>query len=148
MAGELQGHIALVTGAGRGIGRAIALRLAVAGCDLALVSRTAEDLERLADEVGPTGARTLILPADITDDTQAEAILEKTLLQLGSISILVNSAGTAPPRRVHGNADIADPVVREAFETFIGTENLEDRVDFEKLTIDLPALEFLRRTFG
>jgi len=108
MAGELQGHIALVTGAGRGIGRAIALRLAVAGCDLALVSRTAEDLERLADEVGPTGARTLILPADITDDTQAEAILEKTLLQLGSISILVNSAGTAPPRRVHGKADIAE----------------------------------------
>lgn len=47
-----------------------------------------------------------------------------------------------------GNADLGDPRVREAFEAFIGTENLEDRVDLERLTIDLPALEFLRRTFG
>jgi uncharacterized Ntn-hydrolase superfamily protein len=57
---------------------------------------------------------------------------------------LLTQAGKPLP----GNADIGDPRVREAFEAFIGTENLEDRVDFDRLTIDLPALEFLRRTFG
>ena len=108
MAGELEGRIALVTGAGRGIGRAVALRLAAAGCDVALVSRTVADLESLAEQIAPTGARSLILPADVTDDAQAEAFLQKTLIDLGSISILVNSAGTAPPRRVHGKADITD----------------------------------------
>lgn len=108
MAGELDGHIALITGAGRGIGRAIALRLAAAGADLALVSRTASDLEEVAAAAAPNEVRTLVLEADITDDAQAEALLQRTLLQLGSVSILVNSAGTAPPRRVHGKAEIAD----------------------------------------
>lgn len=51
-------------------------------------------------------------------------------------------------RPLPGKADIGDPAVREALETFVGTENLEDRVDFEKLTIDLPALKFLRETLG
>jgi 3-oxoacyl-[acyl-carrier protein] reductase len=108
MAEELDGHIALVTGAGRGIGRAVALRLAAAGCDLALVSRTREELEEVAEAAAPTGARTLVLEADVTDDAEVESILQKTLLQLGSVSVLVNSAGTAPSRRVHGKADIAD----------------------------------------
>lgn len=108
MANELEGRIALVTGAGRGIGRAVALRLAAAGCDVAIVSRTIEELESLAEEISATGAKSLILPADVTDDAQAEAFLQKTLIDLGSISVLVNSAGTAPPRRVHGKADIAD----------------------------------------
>jgi 3-oxoacyl-[acyl-carrier protein] reductase len=108
MADELEGQIALVTGAGRGIGRAVALRLAAAGCDVAIVSRTPKDLESVAEQIAATGARSLILQADVTDDTQAEAFLQKTLIDLGSISILVNSAGTAPPRRVHGKADIAD----------------------------------------
>lgn len=47
-----------------------------------------------------------------------------------------------------GKADIGDPQVREVLEAFIGTENLEDRVDFERLTIDRPALEYLRKAFG
>lgn len=108
MTEELEGRIALVTGAGRGIGRAVALHLAAAGCDVALVSRTVADLESVAEQIDATGARSLVLPADVTDDAQVEALLQKTLIELGSISILVNSAGTAPPRRVHGKAEISD----------------------------------------
>src|SRR5947207_3263530 len=107
MAGEFAKHIALVTGAGRGIGRATALRLARAGCDVALVARTAADLEAVAAEAAPTGARTLVLPADITDDAQVESILQRVMVDLGSISILINNAGTAAPRTLHGKAAVA-----------------------------------------
>jgi len=108
MSAPLDGHIALVTGAGRGIGRATALRLARAGCDLALVARTQSDLEAVAAEVAPYGVRTLVLPADVTDDTHLEAALQQAVLQLGSISILVNNAGVAPPRAHHGKAAVAE----------------------------------------
>jgi len=107
MSDELSDQIALVTGAGRGIGRATALRLARAGCDLALVSRTESELREVADEAGRNGANALVLPADITDDAQLEALVQRTLVQLGSISILINNAGYAPPRQTHGKAAVA-----------------------------------------
>ena len=108
MAGELSSNIALITGAGRGIGRATALRLAEAGCDLALVARTQAELEAVAAEAAPSGARTLVLPADVTDDAQVEAMLQRTVLQLGTVSILVNNAGCAPPRTRVGKAAVAE----------------------------------------
>jgi len=108
MSGALQGHIALITGAGRGIGRATALRLARAGCDLALVARTQAELEAVAAEVAPTRVRTLVLPADVTDDAQIEATLQRAVMQLGSISVLINNAGVAPPRAHHGKAAVAE----------------------------------------
>jgi 3-oxoacyl-[acyl-carrier protein] reductase len=108
MSAELEQQTALITGAGRGIGRATALRLARAGCSLALVARTAAELEIVAEEAGRAGAPTLVLPADITDDTQIESVLQRTVVQLGSISILINNAGYAPPRRMHGATAIAE----------------------------------------
>ena len=108
MAGELKGHIALITGAGRGIGRATALRLARAGCDLALVARTQSELEEVAAETAACGVRRLVLPTDVTDDTQVEAMLQRAVMQLGSISILINNAGVAPPRTHHGKAAVAE----------------------------------------
>jgi 3-oxoacyl-[acyl-carrier protein] reductase len=108
MPGPLEGQIALITGAGRGIGRATALRLAQAGCDLALVARTASELDAVAAEAAPNGVRTLVLPADVTDDAQIEATLQRAVMQLGSISILINNAGVAPPRMHHGKAAVAE----------------------------------------
>ena len=98
MSADLSNNIALITGAGRGIGRATALRLARAGCDLALVARAQAELEAVATEAAPSGVRTLVLPADITDDAQVESLLQRAVVQLGTISILVNNAGYAPPR--------------------------------------------------
>lgn len=104
---DLQNNIALVTGAGRGIGRATALRLADAGCAVALVARTGAELESVAAEIAPTGVRALVLPADVTDDAQVESLLRRTASELGSISILVNNAGSAPSRAAHAKAAVA-----------------------------------------
>jgi len=112
---DLSNQIALITGAGRGIGRAIALRLAQAGCDLVLVARTKDELEAVAEEAGALGVRALVLPTDITDDAQVEAMLQVALVQLGSVSILVNNAGVAPPRAAHGKAAI------EAWDRMLAT---------------------------
>jgi 3-oxoacyl-[acyl-carrier protein] reductase len=105
---DLGNNIALITGAGRGIGRATALRLARAGCDLALVARTQGELEAVAAEAAPSGVRTLVLPADITDDAQVEFLLQRAVVQLGTISILINNAGYAPPRTRVGKAAVAE----------------------------------------
>ncbi len=108
MARELANSIALITGAGRGIGRATACRLAQVGYDLALVARTRSELQAVATQVAAYGVRTLVLPADITDDGQVEALLQQVAAQLGTISVLINSAGTAPPRTPFAKAAFAD----------------------------------------
>jgi len=87
----LDGKIALITGAGRGIGRAIALRLAREGCDVALCDlNPAEDT---ADEVRALGRRALFVQGDVTDEAQVTRVVEQTIAGLGQIDILVNNAG-------------------------------------------------------
>jgi short-subunit dehydrogenase len=98
MAAELADEVALITGAGRGIGRATALRLAQAGCALALVSRTRADLEAVASEVTALRVPTCVLPADIADSGQVESLVPLAMQRLGPISILINNACAAPAR--------------------------------------------------
>ncbi|HSI68065.1 MAG TPA: 3-oxoacyl-ACP reductase family protein [Planococcus sp. (in: firmicutes)] len=88
---SLQGKTAIVTGAGKGIGRAIALAVAEAGANLMLVSRTEEDLSKLQKEIG--NDRTSFFVADITDRDQIKQVVEKTDELYGGIDILVNNAG-------------------------------------------------------
>jgi NAD(P)-dependent dehydrogenase (short-subunit alcohol dehydrogenase family) len=94
----LANHTALITGAGRGIGRATALRLAREGCNVALVARTAAEVEAVAAEIEPSSARAFVAVADITDDAQLESLVQRVLKDLGCVTILVNGAGVAPPR--------------------------------------------------
>jgi 3-oxoacyl-[acyl-carrier protein] reductase len=108
MIAELATHVALVTGAGRGIGRATALRLAQAGCDLALIARTESELEVVAAAASSSGVRARALPADITDDVQVECMVQRAFSELGQISILINSAGSAPPRTTINKMRVAD----------------------------------------
>lgn len=93
---ELEGKVALVTGGSRGIGKAIALAFARAGADVALAARGAEDLERAAEEVRAAGARALAVPTDVTDPRQVEALVRRTVRELGTLDVLVNNAGAAP----------------------------------------------------
>ncbi len=104
----LSKHVAVVTGASRGIGRATALRLAENGADVALIARDATALESVAREVALHGTRPLVLEVDITDDIRLEEALQRAVVQLGSVSILVNGAGVAPPRTMHGKAAISE----------------------------------------
>lgn len=89
----LAGRVAVVTGAGKGLGRAIALALAEAGADVALSARSEGDLERVAEEVRGRGRRGLAVPTDVTDREAVEALVERTVLELGGLDILVNNAG-------------------------------------------------------
>ena len=91
--GVLAGQVAIVTGAGRGLGRAIALALAEAGADVALAARREADLTGVAAEVRSLGRRGLALTTDVTDREQAEALVERTVEELGGLDILVNNAG-------------------------------------------------------
>ncbi len=90
---DLGGEVALVTGASRGIGRALALALAEAGADVACAARTVSALEETAALVEAAGRRALSVVADVTDADQVEGMVERTLRNLGRVDILVNNAG-------------------------------------------------------
>jgi NAD(P)-dependent dehydrogenase (short-subunit alcohol dehydrogenase family) len=91
---RLDEKAALVTGAGRGIGRAVALALAAAGAELVLVSRTASQLEEVAAEIARAGCRARVLPLDVTDGAAVRA----AVAGLGRLDILVNNAGVNRPQ--------------------------------------------------
>jgi NAD(P)-dependent dehydrogenase (short-subunit alcohol dehydrogenase family) len=91
---RLDGKTALVTGAGRGIGRAVALALAAAGAELVLVSRTVSQLEEVAGEIAQQGGRARALPLDVTDSAAAR----DAVAGLGRLDILINNAGVNRPQ--------------------------------------------------
>lgn len=90
---QLANHIALVTGAGRGIGRAIALKFAAEGADVACVSRTAENSEKVAAEIRALGRRAWACAVDVSDAAAVRATAERILAEAGRVDILVNNAG-------------------------------------------------------
>ena len=91
---RLDGKRALVTGAGRGIGRAVALALAAAGAELVLVSRTASELDVVAHEIAQKGGRARALPLDVTDNAAVRA----AFAGLGALDVLINNAGLNRPQ--------------------------------------------------
>ncbi len=92
--GMLQGRVALVTGASRGLGQSMAVALGQAGAKLALVARDAEQLEKTAEQVRAAGSEAEIYPTDVTDEQQVAATERQVAERFGHISILVNNAGT------------------------------------------------------
>lgn len=95
---RIDGQIAIVTGAGRGIGAATARALAEAGADVVLAARTREQLESVADEVRAFGRRALVVPTDVDDTDNLITLVDKTVEELGGIDIVVNNAGGSAPR--------------------------------------------------
>lgn len=94
---SLEGRVALVTGASRGIGRGIADRLAAEGCKLTIVARGQDALNRAAEEIRATGAEVLAVAADVGLKADVDRSIERTLAAYGRIDILVNNAGWASP---------------------------------------------------
>jgi 3-oxoacyl-[acyl-carrier protein] reductase len=93
---QLIGKIALVTGASRGIGRAVALSLAAAGADVAVNFRVAkEEADSLADEIKKLGRRCLTIQADVSKGPEVERLVSAVQTELGPVSVLVNNAGIA-----------------------------------------------------
>lgn len=89
----LDGRVAVVTGASRGLGRAIAVALGSAGASLALIGRDREALSASAHEVEGVGAEAAIFPTDITDEEQVTSLERDVLARFGHVDILVNNAG-------------------------------------------------------
>ena len=90
---HLANQIAVVTGAGRGIGRAIALKFANAGADVVCISRTAENSEKVAQEARALGRKAWPFAVDVADSNAVTAAAEKILTDCGKVDILVNNAG-------------------------------------------------------
>ena len=101
--GDLAGRVALVTGASRGIGRAIALALAGAGADVVVNCRErGESAEETADAVRAEGRRALAIAADVADARAVEGMVRSAEAELGPVDLLVNNAGLAIPRDLDG----------------------------------------------
>ncbi len=101
----LAGKRAAITGATRGIGRCIALALASAGADVAVIARSVPELESLAGEIEAMGRRASVLPCDVTDAVQVVRVAEAAEARLGPIDILVNNAGMASSHKFLGHPD-------------------------------------------
>jgi 7-alpha-hydroxysteroid dehydrogenase len=93
---RLTGKVAIVTGAGRGIGRATAIAFAEAGADVALAARRASTLDEVRGEIEKRGRRALCVPTDVKESAQLDAVLAKALETFGRLDV-VNNAGGWPP---------------------------------------------------
>jgi len=91
---SLEDKVAIVTGAGRGIGKGISLGFAEAGAEVVVCSRTPEQLKGTVEEIKKYGRRTLAVPTDITKKADVDNLVQKTVDEFGKIDILVNNAGT------------------------------------------------------
>jgi NAD(P)-dependent dehydrogenase (short-subunit alcohol dehydrogenase family) len=91
------GKVAVVTGAGSGIGRASALALLNEGYSVVMAGRRREALEQTVREAGPAGVRALAVPTDVSDASSVKALFEKTKAAFGRLDVLFNNAGTGAP---------------------------------------------------
>lgn len=90
---KLSGKTALVTGAGSGIGKATALLLAREGANVAVLSRTAEEIDAVAAEIEKAGGKAISIPADVSDDADMKAVVAKVVERFGALDIVVANAG-------------------------------------------------------
>jgi NADP-dependent 3-hydroxy acid dehydrogenase YdfG len=92
---KLLGQVAVVTGASRGIGRAVATALARAGAAVALAARSPAELETVAREIRETGGRAVVVPTDVRQEAQVEGLARRALAEWQRVDVLVNAAGVA-----------------------------------------------------
>jgi NAD(P)-dependent dehydrogenase (short-subunit alcohol dehydrogenase family) len=109
---DLSGKVAIVTGGGRGLGRAIALGLAKAGADVTVCGRKLESCEDAAREIRALGRRALPLSCHMGRSDEIESVVSRTLAELGRIDIVVNNAATSPAARplIAGTPELFDKV--------------------------------------
>ena len=100
---KLDGKVAIVTGAGRGIGRGTALALAEAGADVVCAARTLAQIEETAELVRERGRRALAVTCDVNEAEQLASVVERAASDLGRIDVVVNNAGGTPVRPCDGD---------------------------------------------
>ncbi len=105
---DLTGKVAIVTGAGRGIGRAIAEALACYGAQVVLAGRTPARLDAVAEAIGAAGGRALVHPADVSREADVQALCGAALDRYGQVDVLVNNAGVNPIWRTVEKTSLAE----------------------------------------
>lgn len=115
---RLDGQVAVVTGAGRGIGAATAVALADAGADVVISARTTEQLEVVAERVEATGRRAHVVPADLSDLEAVAALAGEAERHFGRLDVVVNNVGGAMPRPF---LDTSAGALERAFRFNVGT---------------------------
>lgn len=93
---DLSGKVAIVTGSSRGIGRAIAIRMAQHGAKVVISSRKAEACEKVADEIKAAGGEAIVVPCNVSDKAQLQALVDATVTQWGRVDVLVCNAAVNP----------------------------------------------------
>ncbi|QXZ08494.1 glucose 1-dehydrogenase [Comamonas sp. Y33R10-2] len=104
---SLQGQVAVVTGAGKGIGRACAITLAKVGADVALFARTEADLLAVKADIEALGRRAIMVPGDVNNPEDLDQLIARTVAELGKLTVLINNVGGGgpnDPRKVSGKA--------------------------------------------
>jgi len=114
----MDGKVALVTGAGRGIGRGCALAFAETGARIVCAARTAEQVEDTAAEAARLGVESLAVICDVSDAEQRQNLVDQTVERFGRIDVLVNNAGGSPPRPA---LDTSDAMFARAFDFNVAT---------------------------
>jgi 3-oxoacyl-[acyl-carrier protein] reductase len=95
---DLRAKTAIITGGGRGIGKATAIELAKEGCNIVVSSRNAKELQIVAEEAKSFGVEALALPLDLSQQYAINELVSKSIEKFGSIDILINNAGIIIPR--------------------------------------------------
>ena len=127
---RLDGRVAIITGAGKGIGAGIASAFAEAGADVVLAARTKADLQRVAEGVEAAGRRALVVPTDVLELSQLQSLADAALEAFGRIDILVNNAGGFPPK----------PVAQTTAREFEGAFRFNVTTAFELSRICAPSM--------
>ena len=115
---RIDGQVAIVTGAGRGIGAATAMALAEAGADVVVSARTAEQIEQVADTIRAVGRRAAIIPADLNDTGNLATLVTAAAKEFGRVDIVVNNVGGAMPTPL---LDTTDAFLEDAFHFNVTT---------------------------
>ncbi len=121
---SLSGQVAIVTGAGKGIGKACALALAQAGADVALTARTQADLDSVAAEIRALGRRAITVAGDISDEAVMDTLVARTVAELGALHILINNVGGSGPNHPlkMGGADFSAALVWNVTPAYLMTQ--------------------------
>ena len=113
---RMDGKRVIVTGAGRGLGRQMALHLADAGADIVCAARTQSQIAAVAAEIEAKGRRALVIPTDVSDSAQVDAMVEQTIEEWGGFEVIIANAGASGPASMKHVTEITDEDWRETVD--------------------------------